>query len=94
MSYEGELPEEIRKGLGPTGRFPEGQMSEDDEGELRVAIGSISGAVFIHFGDKPIKWVGFSPAQAKQIAAALVQHAERAQQEDNNKEGKDGKGTG
>lgn len=67
-------------GAGPTGQFPDGKVSSDDEGEIRIAIGSAEGKVFIDFGKTPIRWVGFTPAQAIDIAQSLVNAAYVAQQ--------------
>lgn len=74
---EGYLPEEIRKQLGATGQFPEGKVTKEDEGEIRLAIGSKTGTVFIEFG-KPVAWIGFTPQQAMQIASTLLDHARSA----------------
>ena len=89
---EGYLPEEIRKQLGATGQFPEGKVTKEDEGEIRLAIGSKTGTVFIEFG-KPVAWIGFTPQQAKQIALTLLDHAEQAYDLGHNAEAADcGKG--
>lgn len=61
-------------GLGPTGKFPRGKLTENDEGELRIAVGSRNGAVVMDFG-KPTSWIGFTPEQADQIADSLREHA-------------------
>jgi hypothetical protein len=68
--------EEIEKlNLGPTGRFPEGKLNDSDEGEIRVAIGYQEGKVIMDFG-KPIAWIGFTPEQAREIAATLIGYAD------------------
>jgi len=64
-------------GIGPTGKFPQGRLTDNDEGELRVAIGQKDGKVVIDFG-KPVAWIGFDPEQAEQIAETLRQHAVEA----------------
>jgi hypothetical protein len=68
-----DLPEE----LGATGEFPEGKLTEDDEGELKMAIGHNGNLVFINFG-KPIKWMGMNPSEALQMAKIITEHAEKA----------------
>ena len=89
---EGYLPEEIRKQLGATGEFPEGKVTKEDEGEIRLAIGSKTGTVFIEFG-KPVAWIGFTPQQAKQIALTLLEHAAQSYDLGHNAEAADcGKG--
>ena len=66
---------ELGEPLGPTGQFPEGKLTSHDEGEIRLAIGQKDGKVFVDFGSQVI-WIGFTPAQAKEIARILVRNAE------------------
>lgn len=73
----GELEKLRRPRLGATGRFPEGKLTQNDEGEIAIAIAHTDKKVVIDFG-KPIAWIGFSPQQARDIAAALTKHAEEA----------------
>jgi hypothetical protein len=61
--------------LGATGRFPEGKNRDDDEGELRYAVGpDRKGNVVVDFG-KPTVWVAFPPADARALALVLLKHA-------------------
>jgi hypothetical protein len=60
--------------LGPTGKFPLGKLTPEDEGELRLAVSSFNGAVRIDFG-KPIAWFGLPPQQAIVFAQLIVKHA-------------------
>jgi hypothetical protein len=60
--------------LGPTGAFPDGQIHPEDEGELRMALGHDQGNVVLDFG-KPVRWLAFPPANARQLAAMLIKHA-------------------
>ena len=62
--------------LGATGQFSEGKISEDDEGDLRIAIGHDpeKGIVMAQFG-KPIAWIGMPPANARRLAQMLLDHA-------------------
>ena len=64
------------KNLGATGQHPEGKLNENDEGEIKIAIGHLPGKVVLDFGDKPIKWIGFNPVQARQIAMTLLEYAD------------------
>ncbi len=66
---EGEVEQ-----LGATGRFPEGQLTESDEGEIRFRVGYVDGKVVLDFG-QPVTWLGMSPKQAKQLAVLLKTHA-------------------
>lgn len=63
--------------LGATGRYPEGKLTGDDEGEIKMAIASAPGKVVLDFG-KPVKWVGFNPGQARELGELLLHHAEKA----------------
>lgn len=81
MSHHGQegmppgfLPGHIREQLGATGEFPNGKIIPEDEGEIRIAIGSKFNTVFMDFG-KPTAWIGFTPVQARQIAATLMKHS-------------------
>jgi len=66
-----------RKPLGPTGRFPRGKLTSDDEGELRLAITHQAGKVIVDFGG-PVAWIGLDPADVRQLAEALLEHASLA----------------
>lgn len=62
--------------LGPTGQFPDGTLGPDDEGELQFALGHDKqrGNVVIQF-NTPVSWLAFSPDEARQLAASLINHA-------------------
>ena len=60
--------------LGSTGDFPRGKFSQDDEGELRIAVGHKDKTVIIDFGT-PTKWIGLDAAGARQLASLLQLHA-------------------
>jgi hypothetical protein len=60
--------------LGPTGDFPLGKLSRDDEGELRVKVSHEDGVVRIDFG-APTAWIGLPPDHALAFAAVVVKHA-------------------
>lgn len=61
--------------LGPTGKFPQGQLTEHDMGELAMAIYPSKGKVILKFGTV-VEWLGFSPKGARELAAALVRVAD------------------
>lgn len=72
-------PESIKRlnemfGLGATGNFPKGKITERDEGEIKLAIGHAPGKVIISFG-KEVAWIGFTPEQARDIARTLLEHS-------------------
>lgn len=60
--------------LGATGKFPEGKLTESDEGEIAFGITHKNGKVVVSFG-KPVAWVGFGPAQATELAGLLRKYA-------------------
>ena len=68
--------------LGPTGRFPRGKLSQDDEGEIQFGISSdpAQGLVRIDFG-KPVAWLACPPELAEQMAGLLIKHAKRCRGE-------------
>ena len=66
--------------LGPTNDFPEGKMSEADEGGLRMAVGIEDNRIILAFG-KPVAWIGMDPAGARALAALLRSRAEEIQPE-------------
>jgi hypothetical protein len=61
--------------LGPTGDFPHGKPSPDDEGGLLLAVGADEhGNVKIKFGKK-IAWIGLNSEQAIQFAMMILKKA-------------------
>lgn len=84
--HSSEVDEEMRKRfsaalkdvaepLGKTGEHPRGRLTPTDEGGIKIAVGSKNGAVVIDFGT-PVVWIGFSPAEARQVAESLLKHAD------------------
>jgi hypothetical protein len=63
--------------LGATGDFPDGKLCPQDEGEIRMMVGSDkdTGKVVIDFGEKPVAFVGMTPQQAVDVAQHLIRHA-------------------
>jgi hypothetical protein len=64
--------------LGATGRFPEGKLRSDDDGELQFGIAHQGGHVIVNFG-VPVTWLGLPPRKARELASLLVHHAEQAE---------------
>lgn len=62
---------------GPTGNYPDGKLSDDDDGEIQFGICHVERRIIMNF-DKPIKWIGFTRDQAIEVANALLKHAEKA----------------
>lgn len=64
-----------KKNLGATGKFPDGKLNQDDEGELRMAVGVRDGNVILDFG-KPVHWLGLPKEHALKLAEMLQKKAE------------------
>jgi len=58
--------------LGATGKFPQGKLKNDDEGELRMAIFEKDGKIVINFGKK-LSWIGFDKEQARKLGNLLIE---------------------
>lgn len=81
MAYDNafhRMLERAGEPLGKTGEHPRGRLTPTDEGAIKIAVGSKNGAVVIDFGT-PVAWIGFSPAEARQIAESLVKHADHVE---------------
>jgi len=74
MAGEGErFKEFFESEPGPTGQFPDGRISPDDEGELNVRMGvdPQSRQVIIDFG-MPTTWIGLPPEKAIEFGNKLI----------------------
>jgi hypothetical protein len=69
-----QVDREAQQGFGATGKFPEGQLVETDEGEIAFGVSSYQGKVVVQFGS-PVAWLGMSPKQAMRLAAVLQRRA-------------------
>ena len=80
MSHHGDDPDALKKMqknikmldtvLGATGRYPEGRLNPNDEGELAFAVGIEEGKIALRFG-KPVAWFAMNRQQALQLIALL-----------------------
>lgn len=59
---------------GALGEFPEGKLTQQDEGAIQFAIGEADGKVVIDFGT-PVHWFGMTPQQAADLASTLLKKA-------------------
>ena len=64
----------MAKTLGPTGRYPEGKLTEQDDGEIQMGVTVRDGKIIIAFGD-PVSWIAFGPKEARELAGHLVERA-------------------
>jgi hypothetical protein len=81
---KGDFNEEARRRLnrlrlGATGREPYGKLTDDDEGEIRLAVAADrdTETVIIDFG-KDVSWVGMRPEQAEAFGQLLIEKAKEA----------------
>lgn len=60
---------------GATGKFPNGKISEDDEGELniRMAIDTEKNVLIVDFGEEPVTWIGFDKKSLKGLIERFIQ---------------------
>jgi hypothetical protein len=65
-----------KREIGATGAFPQGRLTDDDEGELKMAVSfdKLDGLVHIEFG-KPVAWLALPPENAVALARAILKHA-------------------
>ena len=66
--------------FGATGKYPQGHLNDDDEGELRIGIGVSEGKVVINFGT-PVVWIGFDADQAIELACHILGTAKKIKDE-------------
>ncbi len=62
--------------FGANGKYPQGHLNNEDEGELRLGIGHSDGKVIINFG-KSVTWIAFDPEQAIEIACQILGTAKK-----------------
>ena len=82
-----ELPDDLKLSLfggvkerfGATRRFPEGKLTESDEGEIVFGVSHdpVTAKVVLDFGT-PVAWIGMNSPQAIDLANALLKHARNA----------------
>ncbi len=71
------MGEAKRKGpFGPTGDFPRGKLSGDDDGELVIGVTSVDNTIIIRFGT-PVEWIGLDKAAALSLAKSIQHYAEK-----------------
>ncbi len=65
-------------GIGPTWRFPDGKLNEDDGGEPQIAVAADrqKGHVVVQFGT-PVAWMALDREGAIGLAFTLLKHASR-----------------
>lgn len=66
--------------VGATGKFPDGKVAPQDEGELRYGLTIFNGTVVFDFG-KPIRSLGLESQQARELALILANLADDAEKQ-------------
>lgn len=61
--------------LGATGKFPEGKLNENDQGELRAALIVNQGRLVLLFG-KPVEFLAMTKEQAIAMGQGLIKKAQ------------------
>jgi len=61
-------------GFGATGEFPEGKITDDDEGEIQFGVTTKDEKVVLNFG-KPVAWFGMTRDQAEKLGRLLINRA-------------------
>lgn len=65
---------------GATGMFPDGQLTQNDEGGLRFGLSVLDGKVCVDFAT-PVRSLGMTPQQACDFASDLIKIARAAARE-------------
>lgn len=63
--------------LGTVGTHTDGSLDEHDLGDLEFTVCSFTGRVVVNFG-RPVSWVAFTQAQARELAMVLRTTAKKA----------------
>ena len=66
--------------LGATGKFPEGKLTSDDEGEIAFGVTHYKGKIVFNFG-KSVMSLGMSIQQARQLRAEIQKHIKAVQKD-------------
>ena len=69
------MKENAEEKAGATGKFPEGKLTEKDQGEIKLLVGVHKGKVVIDFGEKPISWFAMNKRQALDLGKLLNEKA-------------------
>lgn len=73
-SFHEQFKNSIINDLGATGKFPDGKLTDNDEGEIKIGVTVSDERVVLAFGKK-IEWIGLTREQAIQIGQTLIDRA-------------------
>jgi len=65
--------------FGETKNFPEGKLTEHDEGEIQFGVTTKDEKVILNFG-KPVAWMGMTRDQAEELGRLLIDRAKGIQE--------------
>lgn len=68
------LMQEKKNDFGATKNFPDGKLTESDDGEIKFGITHVEDRVILNFAT-PVNWIGFTKEQAQAVAASLIKHS-------------------
>jgi hypothetical protein len=73
-AFRRKMPDDSAEPVGATGRFPEGKVTDSDEGEIRFSVVADPEAhkVFIDFG-KPVHVIGLTLEQTADLVSLLME---------------------
>lgn len=69
------IKKQLSSSLGPTGKFPHGHLTEQDEGEIAFAVFNKDDKVVIDFSHL-VHWLGMTKEQADELGRLLIKQAE------------------
>ncbi len=69
-----EMKSHLERSIGKTGEFPEGKLTEKDEGGIQFAIAAKNDKVILQFGT-PVAWMGMTPEKAVDFGELLINKA-------------------
>ena len=76
--FEEKVRELEKQSIGAMGNYPEGKLTEADEGAIQFAVTNTMGKVVVNFG-KPVAWLGMNPSDARSLATVLLKQAAQAE---------------
>lgn len=56
--------------------YSHGKLTDEDEGDLRIALTELENRIVIDFGKK-VHWIGFTKEQAKEFGTLLIKKSEQ-----------------
>ncbi len=74
MNHE-RKPKVVTMEVGKSGDYPNGKLTDKDEGGLVYKVGRYKDTVIMEFGT-PVKWLGLPPENARELAQVLIKHAD------------------